>query len=91
MRQKGFTLIELMVTLAVSSVIIVGALAATHQVVLGTSRTNSQVVTLTDVHQAALRLKKDLEMAQLDEGDFSMNKACFPSKVYVIPLNVNVL
>ena len=64
MRQKGFTLIELLVALAVGSLVIVGALGAIHQVVWGTSRTNSQVVVLTDVHQAALRLKKDIVMAQ---------------------------
>ena len=64
MRQKGFTLIELLVALAVGGLVIVGALGAIHQVVWGTSRTNSQVVALTDVHQAALQLKKDLLMAQ---------------------------
>ena len=70
MRQKGFTLIELLVALAVGGVILAGALGAIYQVMWGTSRTNSQVVVLTDVHQAALRLKKDLIMAQLDKGDF---------------------
>ena len=40
------------------------AVAVIYQVMWGTSRTNSQVVTLTDVHQAALRLKKDIVMAQ---------------------------
>ena len=64
MRQKGFTLVELLVALAVGSLVIVGALGAIYQVVWGTGRTNSQVVALTDVHQAALRLKKDLVMAQ---------------------------
>jgi len=64
MRQKGFTLIELLVALAIGSLVIIGALGAIYQVVWGTSRTNSQVVALTDVHQAALRLKKDLVMAQ---------------------------
>ncbi len=64
MKQKGFTLIELLVALAVGSLVIVGALGAIYQVVWGTSRTNSQVVALTDVHQAALRLKKDLGMTQ---------------------------
>ena len=73
MRQKGFTLIELLVALAVGSLVIVGALGAIYQVVWGTSRTNSQVVTLTDVHQAALRIKKDIVMAQLDEGDFPVD------------------
>jgi len=72
MRQRGFTLIELLVALAIGSLVIVGAFGAIYQVVWGTSRTNSQVVALTDVHQAALRLKKDIVMAQLDDenGDF---------------------
>ena len=64
MRQKGFTLIELLVALAVGSLVIVGALGAIYQVVWGTSRTNSQVVALTDAHYAALRIKKDIQMAQ---------------------------
>ena len=64
MRQKGFTLIELLVAMAVGGVVMAGALAATYQVVWGTSRTNSQVVALNDVHQTALQLKKDLETAQ---------------------------
>ncbi len=70
MKQKGFTLIELLVALAVGGLVIMSALGVIYQVMWGTSRTNSQVVALTDVHQAALRLKKDLVMAQLDEGDF---------------------
>ena len=70
MRQKGFTLIELLVALAVGGLVIMSALGVIYQVMWGTSRTNSQVVALTDVHQAALRLKKDLVMAQLGEGDF---------------------
>ena len=64
MRQKGFTLIELLVALAVSGLVIMSALGVIYQVFWSTSRTNSQVVALTDVHQAALRLKKDLVMAQ---------------------------
>ena len=70
MRQKGFTLIELLVAMAVGGLVIMSVIGITYQVVWGTSRTNSQVVALTDVHYAALRLKKDLEMTQLDEGDF---------------------
>ena len=64
MRQKGFTLIELLVALAVGGILIWGIVVTIHNVTWGTSRTNSQVVALTDVHQAALRLKKDLQMAQ---------------------------
>jgi len=64
MRQKGFTLIELLVALAVGGLVIMSAVAVIYQVFWGTSRTNSQVVALTDVHQAALRLKKDIVMTQ---------------------------
>jgi len=64
MRQKGFTLIELLVALAVGGLVIMSAVGVIYQVMWGTSRTNSQVVVLTNVHQAALRLKKDIVMAQ---------------------------
>ena len=67
MGQKGFTLIELLVALVVGSLVMIAALGVTYQVVWGTSRTNSQVVVLTDVHQAALWLKKDLQMAQITD------------------------
>ncbi len=64
MRQKGFTLIELLVALAVGGILIWGIVVTIHNVTWGTNRTNSQVVALTDVHQAALQLKKDIQMAQ---------------------------
>ena len=69
MKQKGFTLIELLVALAVGGLVIMSAVSVIYQVVWGTSRTNSQVVALTDVHQAALRLKKDIIMAQSADFD----------------------
>ena len=69
MRQKGFTLIELLVALAIGGVITWGIVVSIHQVVWGTGRTNSQVVALTDVHQAALAIKKDLQMAQSADFD----------------------
>ncbi|MFC1860397.1 type II secretion system protein J [Chloroflexota bacterium] len=71
MKQRGFTLVELLVALAVGSLVIIATLGVLHQVVWSTSRTNSQVITLTDVHQAALRLKKDVAATQttdLTEG-----------------------
>ena len=68
MKQKGFTLIELLVALAIGGVITWGIVVSIHQVVWGTGRTNSQVVALTDVHQAALAIKKDLQMAQSAES-----------------------
>jgi type II secretory pathway pseudopilin PulG len=64
MKQKGFTVIELLIMVAVGGILTFGTVNAIFQVVVGTSRTNSQVVALTDVHHAALQLKKDLQMAQ---------------------------
>ncbi len=69
MRQKGFTLIELLVAMAVGGLVMISAVGVIYQVMWGTGRTNSQVVALTDVHYAALRLKKDLQMTQSADFD----------------------
>jgi len=91
MRQKGFTLIELLVAMAVGGVIMAGALGATYQVVWGTSRTNSQVVALTDVHYAALQLKKDLEMTQSADlpGGSAINLSWTDYTSFVVEENKN--
>lgn len=64
MRQKGFTLIEIMVTLAVGGVLLIGAVTSIFQVTTFTSRSNDQIVALTDVDHAAMWLRQDLQMAQ---------------------------
>jgi len=64
MRQKGFTLIEILVVMGVGSVILMAALLSVQQVIVGTDRSNSQVVALTDINQASLRIKRDLIMTQ---------------------------
>ena len=72
MRQKGFTLVEILVVMAVGGVILMGALLSVQQVLLGTDRSNSQVVALTDINQAVLAIKRDLIMTQetdLTDGD----------------------
>ena len=71
MNQKGFTLIEIVLALAVGGMVMTAALLSIYQVVWGSARTNDQVAALTDVNFATLWLKKDLQMAQqtnLDEG-----------------------
>ena len=55
---------EVLVILAVGSVLTLGALLTFQQIVLGTGRSNSQVIAATDVNQAALMIKKDIMMAQ---------------------------
>ncbi len=61
MRQKGFTFIELLLVMAVGSVILTGALLSIQQVIVTTGRSNSQVVVLDEVNRAALQIKKDLQ------------------------------
>ncbi len=66
MKQKGYTLIEILVVIAVGSMIMGVAVAVIHQIVWGTGRTNSQVTALVDVNQAALMIRRDLLMNQID-------------------------
>ena len=72
MKQKGFTLIEILVVMAVGGMIMTGAMLTIYQIVWGTERSNDQVMALTDAHYAAMWLKWDLQMAQdtnLTDGD----------------------
>ena len=64
MKQKGFTLIEILVVMAVGGMVMAVALLTIYQIVWGTERSNDQVVTLTDANYAAMWLKWDLQMAQ---------------------------
>ena len=64
MSQKGFTLIEVLVVMAVGSMVMAGIVLTIPQVVWGTIRTNSQVVALADINHAAWQIKKDLLMTQ---------------------------
>ncbi len=61
MKQSGFTLVELLVALAVSSVLLTGGLLTVNQVLVSTGRSNSQVIVLDEVNRAALRIKKDIQ------------------------------
>lgn len=65
MNQKGFTLVEVLVAMVVSGMLIAGIVIGIFQVSWGSIRSNDQVVALTDVHYAALFIKKDLQMAQI--------------------------
>jgi len=64
MRQKGFTLIEILVVMAVGGILMTGIVLSIYNVVWGSARSNSQVVALTDVNHAAWWLKKDIMMTQ---------------------------
>ena len=72
MKQKGFTLIEILVVMAVGGMIMTVAMLTIYQIVWGTERSNDQVIALTDANYAAMWLKWDLQMVQdtdLTDGD----------------------
>ena len=71
-RQKGFTLVELLVILAIGSVVLISAVSIFFQLQLGTGRAGSQLIADSDISGAALAIQRDLMMTQytdLIDGD----------------------
>ncbi len=64
MKQSGFTLIELLVVVAISGVILTGAFAVLQQTMQGTFANNNKTVVLSDINDAALYIRRDIQMAQ---------------------------
>lgn len=60
MTQRGFTLIEILVAMAVGGVVLMCILSSIQMVTFGTARSNNQVVALDEVNRAFLYIKKDL-------------------------------
>ena len=60
MTQRGFTLIEVLVVMAISGVVLLSIVWGIQMVIFGTARSNSQVVALDEVNRASLRIKRDL-------------------------------
>jgi len=63
-KQKGFTLLEVVLMSAIGGLLLTGVVTGIIQVVTGTSRSNSQVVADTDINTAALSIRNDLMMTQ---------------------------
>ncbi len=63
-KEKGFTLLEVVLMSAIGGLLLTGVVSGILQVVIGTSRSNSQVVADTDINNAALVIRKDLMMTQ---------------------------
>ena len=61
--EKGFTLVEMLVTTAIIGVVIVGVVISYQQIVSATMRNNRQATAVSDVSTAALEIHKDLFMA----------------------------
>ena len=63
-RSKGFTLVEMVLALAIGTVILGGAVRSIYQVLVTSSRGINQVIALSDANIAALIIKNDLLMAR---------------------------
>ena len=64
MKQSGFTLIEVLVAVAISSVILTSALLTLTQTMQGTLSNNNKTVVLSDINNAASYIRRDIQMAQ---------------------------
>jgi prepilin-type N-terminal cleavage/methylation domain-containing protein len=64
MNQKGFTLIEMLVALAVGTVILLGVVGAIFMVMRGTPDLREKVAALADIERAAHWLTRDVTMGQ---------------------------
>ena len=62
--QRGFTLIDLVVAIAIGSVILTGAGEALFQILNGVDRGVEQLSTLRDAENAAIWLTRDVRMAE---------------------------
>ena len=62
--QKGFTLIELMVAIAISSVITGGITMTIFQVIIGSARTNNHMIAVRQAQNAGYWVSHDAQMAQ---------------------------
>jgi prepilin-type N-terminal cleavage/methylation domain-containing protein len=64
--QRGFTLGELMIALAISGVITGGVTMTIFQVVTGSARTNNHMIAVRQVQNAGYWVSHDAQMAQQD-------------------------
>lgn len=63
-KQKGFTLVELLVALSISAVLLTGTIYTFYQLQVGANRTSSQIISDSDVNKASSTILRDLMMAQ---------------------------
>jgi len=64
MKQKGFTLVELLVALAITGILLLVLVLTIHSILVNTTNNNDKVVVLSNVDRAALYIRRDLQQAQ---------------------------
>jgi prepilin-type N-terminal cleavage/methylation domain-containing protein len=62
--QKGFTMLELITAVGVSSIISVGIMMTLYQVVTGSARTGNHLTAVREVEQAGYWISRDAQVAQ---------------------------
>jgi prepilin-type N-terminal cleavage/methylation domain-containing protein len=67
--QRGFTLIELMLAIAISGIITGGITTTIFQVVVGSARTNNHMIAVRQAQNAGYWVSHDAQMAQIVELD----------------------
>ena len=65
--QKGFTLLELIIVIALTGIISTAAAMSIHQIFTGTAFSNDQNTAINQVRNAAYWISRDAQMAQPDE------------------------
>ncbi|MFC1907660.1 type II secretion system protein J [Chloroflexota bacterium] len=64
MNQKGFTLIEILAVMAVTSLVIVAVVTSMYQISWGTVRTNDRLNAMNDINNVVPWIKRDIQAAQ---------------------------
>jgi len=61
MKQKGYTMLELLVVLAVGGLLLSVSVLTIYQILIGTERNNSETVASNELQRAAMQIKKDIQ------------------------------
>jgi prepilin-type N-terminal cleavage/methylation domain-containing protein len=76
--QRGFTLMEVLIALALAGIIATAATMTTFQVINGSSRTSNQMTAVKQVQNAGCWVSWDVQMAQTVEPAASPDPDGFP-------------
>ncbi len=70
--QKGFTLVEVLVVVAILGMLVPVIAGSIIQIIRGTDRNNTKIIALSDIEHAASWLNQDLLMAQTINLEFGL-------------------
>lgn len=62
--QRGFTVMELLVSIAITGLLTPLVISSIFQIIMGTDKINGRTLALSDIHNAAAWLNQDLSLAR---------------------------